>query len=135
MDAARLLADGKPVTLADGTTVNVRFDFEAMMRVEAAYGSTLAFAKDLDARVAGKGFAAVLTGLQAAVKDRAITTDDLHPSDVFAYREALVAAWLEAMPEPEPAGKATGRTEGGTGVRSITSSPSGSAATKESGVA
>lgn len=133
MDSARLLADGSPVTLADGTTVHVRFDFEAMMRLESTYGSAIAYARELDSRVSGRGFTAVLDGLHAAVRDRAITPADLNPADVFAYRDALVAAWVEAMPEPE--GKAEGRTEGGTGARSITSLPSGSADVKTSGAA
>jgi hypothetical protein len=135
MDAARLLADGTPVTLADGTTVPVRFDFEAMLRLESTYGSIFAFAKDLDARHNGKGFAAVLAGLQAGVKDRPIEPADLHPAAVLEYRDAVVAAYLEAMPKPEEAGKAAGRTEGGTGSGSTTSAPSGSAAPRLSGVA
>ncbi len=133
MDAPRLLADGIPVALADGEKVTVRFDFEAMMRIESTFGSTLEFAKQLDAAKSGRLFAAVLGGLQAAARERAITPADLDAGDVMSYRDALIDAWLEAMPESE--GKAAGRTENGdgTGQASTTSSPSGSAGRKKRG--
>jgi len=133
MDAPRLLADGIPVALADAEKVTVRFDFEAMMRVEATFGSTLEFAKQLDARQSGRVFAAVLGGLQAAVRDRAVTAADLDAADVMTYRGALVEAWLQAM--PEATGKVQGRTEDGTGHGSTTSSPSGSAEQRKPGAA
>ena len=134
MDASRLLGDGIPVALADGEKVTIRFDFEAMLRLESEYGSTFAFAKDLDSRHNGKGFAAVLAGLKAGVKERAVTSADLDPREVLSYRDAVVEAWLQAMPPVDDTpGKATGRAEGGTGSGSTTSPQSGSAAASSSG--
>lgn len=138
MDTTRLLADGIPVALADGEKVTVRFDFEAMMRVEADFGSTLEFAKKLDARQTGALFTAVLGGLRVAVKERAVTAADLDPSEVMEYRSALIDAWLQAMPaSDDDAGKVEGRIEapGGIGSGSTSSAPSGSAAATVSGSA
>lgn len=134
MDASQLLSDGIPVALADGAKVTIRFDFEAMLRLEASYGSTFAFVTDLDARLKGRGFSAVLAGMQAGVKERQITSADLDPSAVLDYRQAIVEAWLEAMPEPKgDAGKARGRAEDGIGSGSTSSEPSGSAEATPSG--
>lgn len=136
MDASRLLSDGTPVALADGTTVTVRFDFEAMLRLETDYGSTFEFAKALDSRQRGQGYKAILDGLRAAVRGRDVTASDLDPRDFIAYRDALVAAWVQAMPEladTADEGKATG--EGSTGPTSTTSGPSSSDAPMRRGAA
>ncbi len=133
MDASRLLGDGTPVALSDGEKVTVRFDFEAIIRLETTFGSTFEFAKQLDARQSGRLFSAVLGGMQAGVKERKVIPADLEPADVMVYRSALVDAWLEAMPEPAVAGKAKGRAGDGTGDGSTTSAPSGSADPKPTG--
>lgn len=139
MDASRLFDDGIPVALADGEKVMVRFDFEALANLEEDYEEALDWARELDQSRTGKRlFTCVARGLIAGVRSRALTMADLDTRLIADYRRALMAAWIQAMPEPDPVsevkqGKA--RSEVGTGRPSTTSRRSRSTAPKPSGAA
>lgn len=126
MDAARLLADGTTVTLADGSVLAVRFDFESLLRLEVEYGSIFRWADDLPKRP----LACIVAALKATVRDREVTPAELDSKRLTQYRLAVMAAWIESMPDrtdekPADEGKADG--EPGTGASSTPSprSPAG----------
>jgi hypothetical protein len=138
MSNARLLADGVPVTLADGSTVQLRFDIEAMMRLEDRYGIVGDYLAKLRA---GGVYSAVYAGLQIGVVDRTIVAADLDTKEILTYQVAIVDALVQALPtfESKPGGAedSEGKANGevGTGSGSTTSPSSPSAAPSMSGVA
>lgn len=131
-DNARLLADGSPVALADGSKVNVRFGAEAMMRLEDHFGGLGAFASAIDAGTTGKAFTTALHALKIGVEDRAITAADLDTRRINEYLAAILDAWLEAMP-PAGVGKEPAPTSESDGATTTTSLPSALGAPSASG--
>ncbi len=131
-DNARLLGDGSPVALADGSKVNVRFGAEAMMRLEDHFGGLGAFAAAVDDGTTGKAFTTALHALNIGVEGRTITAADLDTHRINEYLAAILDAWLEAMP-PAGVGKEAAPTSESDGATTTTLPPSASAEAKPSG--
>ncbi len=111
-EADRLLSAGSVVTTADGERA-VRFSLLALKRCEDAYGS-------LGATVTEVGWLAqqVVAGFPVPVAERLgrlreVVTGDPAAADAWSSPteciDALIAAWTEAFPAPDP-GKAEGAT-------------------------
>ena len=135
----RLLAQGAPLTLTDGRTVNVRYDMRALVLIEQHFGSTTAMAVELSDPT-GKKFTALIHALACGLTHEGLDYDALldllHPSQVEEYDQAMEAAWDEAFPpaeEPDP--NLAGETQSSPGSDGIGTPPSTSvAAMASSGV-
>jgi len=100
-DSARLLAKGTQVTLKDGSTQALVFDFEAIAMLEDRYGSLDAFVAILQGT--GKRFTAIKDAMVAALSHTGMPADKIVKLLEFKqfqqYVEALSAAFNEGMPE------------------------------------
>lgn len=139
-DGARLRADGVPITLVDGSTVVLRFDFDALCELETTFGSIADFVAQLAAKnpLSGRHFQMIAGGVAAGVRHLGAQADGitagLDPKRVNEYQRALDEAFAESMPEPEK-GKAQAPASASPGTSTTGPAPSDSAeATVPSGV-
>jgi hypothetical protein len=100
-DAARVLARGTEITLKDGSTQALVFDFEAIAMLEDKYGSLDDFVAILQGK--GKRFTAIKDAMVAALAHTGMAPDKIVKLLEFKqfqqYVEALGAAFAEGMPE------------------------------------
>lgn len=131
--AQRLLAQGAPITLADGREARVRFDFRALVLVEEQFGSIVAMAqrlndpKDKKYSFFAKALACALHREDGLDEDALI--DLLDPAQMSDYDEALQIAWEQAFPKPaESDPNPDGETTDSPGSSTTTAPPSASVA-------
>jgi hypothetical protein len=100
-DGTRVLAKGTAVTLKDGSTQALVFDFEAIAMLEDKYGSLDEFVAVLQGN--GKRFTAIKDAMVAALAHTGKTAYEIGKLLEFKhfqqYVEALGAAFYEGMPE------------------------------------
>lgn len=116
-EGIRLLADGAPVTLKDGTQRRLILDMEALAVIEERMGSLSAYVEGLQRGFRGKHVSAVLAGLEAALRHYRDPRGDpeftrrriaslVYFDRLTTYADALDQAWDEGIPMAEPRGKA-----------------------------
>ena len=145
-DATRLRGDGQPITMVDGTTETLIFDFDALCEIEELCGSLSAFTSNLTAGGRGQILNTVAKGVSAGLRHlpKPPTVADvrrrLDSRLSREYVDALDTAFYDAMPTAregdgdEAEGKDSGETSDSPGASTTTSPPSSSvAATASSG--
>lgn len=145
-DATRLRGDGQPITMVDGTTETLVFDFDALCEVEELFGSLSAFTSLLTTGARGPILNTVAKGVSAGLRhlpEPPTVADVRRRLDSRLSREyvdALDTAFYDAMPaaqegdENETEGKGSGETSDSPGASTTTSPPSSSVeATASSG--
>lgn len=135
-DAERVIAEGVPLTLADGTEVRLRFGMRALKRLDTAYGGFERFGEVLSAHdtltdMAPDLFAAITAAsVSNGVTPEQLEAHDPTPRDLKRYRDAVFAALEQSFPERAPgepgADPPTAQAEASPGPGSTTSPPSGS---------
>jgi hypothetical protein len=131
-DRERIRAAGKELELADGRTVIVRFDFDALCRLEQDFGSLRAFSDAINEQDEAGPTGAILTttrrALAAALAGQGLGYSELGPLlDVerrFDYPSVVVAAYNEALAPSDGPGKASAAKSGSHGETSTTPPPS-----------
>lgn len=133
-EADRLVARGREVTLADGSTVTVRFTFAVLAAIEREFDSVAEYSLSLATNLSGRWYEAVRGGMVAAAGVPVGLVDDLlDTTRIGDYALALDEALTEALP-PLPdlpvvdEGKAPGGTTDSPGASTTTSEPSPSVA-------
>lgn len=134
-DRERLRAAGRPVTLADGRELAVRFGLDELCRLEEEYGALAAFTSAINATAeGGKGlFVTTLRKVLAiGLARHGVTYEDLDTlfllEQRWEYRDAIIDAYNEAMPPPTGSGKASAETSNSRGPTFSTPEPPVSAA-------
>lgn len=131
-DADRIAARGVPLMLSDGVERVVRFDLEALLRIEEQFGSVGQFADLVDADLRDKGLRALISGLAAALEPE-LDEDSLKKvfdtRDRVQYQLAIVKALNQAFKPAESSGKASAGTSDSPGQPSTSSSAPTSAET------
>lgn len=133
-DADRLVAAGRPITLADGSIVRLRFGFRGLLALEESFGSLTAVEEILSQVAEGKGklldplVRLLAAGLVSEGLGFDAVADRLDIARLESYVEALVVALEEALPAAKVGKGATAvvPTNGSLGPTSTTSPPSGS---------
>lgn len=105
-DSDRILAAGKPLILADGRTVTLRFGLRAIKMIEDSFGSLGAieeiFATDDNGVPKGKVVGPLVEVLAAGLSHEKLTADELLDlldlGELNAYMAAALAAVGEALP-------------------------------------
>jgi hypothetical protein len=125
-EGIHLLAQGVPITLLDGTEVNVRYGMRGVALLEDAFGTLpnieTALVMDLSRPIVGPTCRALACGLSHVIEGGARMTvdqlqnaliDRLDPRRLREYVEAVAAALSEAFPTAvtpeEPLPNGTGR--------------------------
>lgn len=125
-DADRIRADGIPVTLADGSTLQLRFDFEALLTIERRLGSLTGLTKNLDSGLDGSVLEALLVAVAAAGHR---SEDELMPlldsTQLAAYKTAVIEGLAVSFGRPG-SGKESAPGSGSPGPTSTTPPPSDS---------
>lgn len=104
--AAEIRAAGQNITLADGTTATLRYDFAAIARIEDEFGSVSAM---FDALRSGKAYSTLATVLWIGAHTDLPLNDFLASLDVrqtAAYTEAWNAAISETFGSGDDEGEA-----------------------------
>lgn len=121
-EGTRLLAQGRPITLADGSTVHLRYGLHALALLEQEFGTLASMYRIVTAKgddrqafsYLGRMLAAGLwqivdNGREMSVAELVIALDaQLDPKHMPDYEDAIVLALGDAFPDaPAPAaGKA-----------------------------
>lgn len=134
-DRDRIRAPGRPIVLADGRELSIRFGLDELCRLEEEFGSLVAFTDAINETKNG-GNALFLTTLRKvlaiALARHGVTDTEL--ADLFSlehrwqYRGAIIDAYNEAMPAAVGSGKVSAETSSSRGPTSTTQEPSDSAA-------
>ena len=110
--APKLLGAGTTILLG-GTRVPIAFDMEAFVIIEDRWGSLNAFAEELQKGHKGRMFTCVRDAIQAGVRGLPVDPMTLaNPKHVVEYAEAILPAFMDAMPEvaQDEAAQAAART-------------------------
>ncbi len=140
MDGARLLAEGEPLELLDGSTVRVRFGMRSLLELERRFGGLAAVQSSISQDGTGAmiepSFQLLACGLlhehdrNGAPLTAERLADLLHPNDFQRAVETAAKAMGEAFPTPaqDGPGKAAVGSPGPSGTTPAPS-PSGAAPT------
>lgn len=129
-DRDRIRASGRPVVLADGRELVIRFGLDELCRLEDEFGSLVAFTDAINATSEGgnaRFLSTLRTVLAVGLARHGVTYADLDKLFVleyrWQYRGAIIDAYNEAMPPASGAGKASAETSTSRGPTSTTPEP------------
>lgn len=130
---AQLLAEGRNITLTDGSEVHIRFDLNTFCQIEKRWGSIGAVAQTIAALYGPDNVTRVrdLIAFFAGREPEEIG-NLLDPLKISDYVEALDAAMAEALPAPSKGGPGKASDNGSTGPSSSTPEPSSTASASPS---
>jgi hypothetical protein len=151
-EGTQLLAQGRPITLVDGSTAHIRYGLHALALLEEKFGSLAAMYRVVTTAGPRQAFSQlgnmlaaglwhiVDDGRDMSVAELALALDDrLDPRRMPEYEDAIILALADAFPDPPvatvPNGKSPRERNGRSRGRATTgSAPSATAArTRSSG--
>lgn len=146
-----LLADGKTITLTDGTSIRLRYNFRSMALLEAKFGSVAAIQNAIDTTGRGAAFAPLIQllgagligpgGFEPHIREHQTAAGERRVSDITyrrrtdgedladlldlgridQYAQAMESALTEALPSPGNPPAAPAATTESPGISSTTS--------------